>query len=92
MQLQVKMRNRNAFLLLLFPNVSAIRLRPHSRRDVAAQEWRQRQREGDRWRDTVVIGEEVRSRAHGRVARGQWRKVIIYSDALAAALFDNIQI
>ena len=69
------MRNRKCiFVVVFFHNVDAVRTRSHSRRDGAAQEWRQRQREAQQWRDTVVIGEEVRSRAHGRVAQGQWRK------------------
>ena len=29
----------------------------------------------DRWRDTVVGGQEVWSRAHGRAAQGQWRQM-----------------
>ena len=49
--------------------------RPHSRRVGAAQERRQRQREVERWSDAVVVGEEEWSRAHGRIAQGQWRKL-----------------
>ena len=48
---------------------------PHSRRDVAAQEWRQCQREDKQWLDAVVVGEGERSRAHGRAAQSQRREM-----------------
>ena len=49
---------------------------PHFRRDGAAQERRQRQREDESWQDAVVVGAVERARTHGRVAQGQWRKLI----------------
>ena len=61
--------------MFLFFSLPFFRPRPHSRRDGAAQEWRQRQREDESWRDAVVSGEGGRSRAHGRVAQGQWRQL-----------------
>ena len=81
------MRNRNEFLLFCFLNDYAVRFRSHSRRVGPAQEWRQRQREDERWRDAVIDCEEVRSRAHYRVAQGQWGQVTMTSDN--AANFDR---
>ena len=71
-------------MLFCFHNVYAVRTRPHSRRIGAAQEWRQRQREDEWWRDAVVVGEGERSRAHGRVAQGQWRQMIFITSFILA--------